>query len=263
MTSKDIPLPDDHADAVVMLPPHQLPYGANAKFDRRVQSVFHHYNAAKAEVLKFVDFVGLSLMEVRLADPDRSEGREIFNDAIKDIQSKMEIVKIRLSVRRLCREHPLAAMSKKHSSDSSGKSSSSSSSKTTPPSGTSTVDASSSGSSKRDGSSSSSKAAASSLSSPSDSVANSSSSGSSVSAPKSSKGSSSAAVGAVKSKTRALHKETDLEDISATSSDSDDDDSSDGDDKDDKDVVPSKRARRGEKKCLNQLFSVVADDVSF
>ena len=85
MSAKDISLPDDSADAVVLLPQHQHPFGANAKIDRRVQSVFFHYNAAKAEVLKFCDFVGLSLMEIRLADPDRSEGREMFNDAIKDI----------------------------------------------------------------------------------------------------------------------------------------------------------------------------------
>ena len=111
-----IQVPDDHHLAVKELPSGQDPFGAECKLDKRCQNVFFHYEVAKASVKKLMDQLGLSLMAMRLADPDTSEGKKILDATIKDIPNVAETFKIRLAMRRLCREDPMEALVKKRPS---------------------------------------------------------------------------------------------------------------------------------------------------
>ena len=238
----DVVVPDDHNAEIKILPDTQQPFGADSRIDRRVQSAFFHYNVAKESVLKFCSAIGLNMLSLRLANPATEEGRVLFNDAVKGIQSKMEVMKLKLAVDRLCLDQPFEALRKPQVAPSSSSSSKAPPDKTasqtsSPPDKGKTSHASKSSSSKSSSKSSTSSASRSSASS---SKSSSGQSGSSGSKPRDG--------------------DSGLVDVSESDSDSDVDDAAYVDPAE----PEAKRAKTGDgNKCLNQLFSRVASDVSF
>ena len=116
----DICVPLDHHEAVASLPASQNPYGSDCVLDRQWQAVFFHHDIPAAMVKKFISTVGASLLSLRLLNPDTSDGKDLFHKATKELsKNDVEIYKLKLAVRRLCRDEPLVSISKKRASNSS------------------------------------------------------------------------------------------------------------------------------------------------
>ena len=201
----EIAIPDDHRAAVKMLPLAQKPFGDACAMDRKVQSVMFHHDVPKDAMKKFTDAVGTSLVSLRMADPDTSDGKSLFEKAVKDMNVGAAH-KLKLAIRRLGKEEPFVALVKRAPPPEKNK-----------------------GDMKR--------------------VKSSSKSGD---GPGSSADASSAA---------ASTKDGDKDNYEVVSDgDLDDKDLDDNDDDDDEDG--DEKATSGGVRCLNQLFSRVANDVS-
>ena len=226
-----ISLPDDYREAVKMLPPSQEPFGKDFPLPLKFQSVFFHYDVPKGALKHFLDAVGYNRVSICMADPDSSDGKGFFGDAVKGIQHVAAVHKLRLAVRRICRPDPFAAIFKRVSSDSSSNASKSARHEK--------------GESAKSDASKASKASSSSKSA-------------GLASGDTSKGSK-AADPAKASSPKGAASEVYEEVSDAELSDSDisvDSTSSD-------DVDKAKKAKStGEAKCLNQLFNRVSNDVS-
>ena len=128
----EITVPEDHRAAVKMLPPTQKPYDDIA-LEPKAQSVMFHHNVPKDALKKFLEAVGDNLVSVRMADPDSTDGRCFFDKVTKDFNLGA-VHKLKLAIRRLAKDDPLAATFKRAASPK-GKSGSSKKSKSTSNSG--------------------------------------------------------------------------------------------------------------------------------
>ena len=228
-----VSLPEDFREAVKMLPPSQEPFGKDFPLPLKFQSVFFHYDVQRGALKHFLDAVGYNRVSICMADPDSSEGKSFFNDAVKGIQSIAAVHKLRLAVRRICRPDPFAPIYKRSSADS--------------PSRSSKASRLEKGESSKSDSSKASKA--------SSSVKGSSSTpGSATKGTKASDGVKATSSKAVTSEAYEEISDADLSDsdISVDSSTSSDE------------IGKTKKAKSsGEAKCLNQLFNRVSNDVCF
>lgn len=258
MSSITVPL--DHRMEVKMLPAAQYPFDKDCNLPRELQAMMFHYDVPKGVVTHFADGVGHNLMSFRLADPDSEGGKEIFNAVVKGIKSPAHVYKLRLVVRRLCRENPYAALSDKRpadGSDSAGSSKASRSSSDAHASGSSSKD--SSGSRKDTSSGGSKSSSGNSSKSSSGNASKSSLSGNSSKSAASSSGNSSkpSSSSTEPSKSSAHIEYEEVSGSDFADSDVNDDSDVESDEKDEKKFKAS-----GEVKCLNQLFHRVANDVS-
>ena len=137
----EITVPEDHRAAVKMLPPTQKPYDDIA-LEPKAQSVMFHHNVPKDALKRFLEAVGDNLVSVRMADPDSTDGRCFFDKVTKDFNLGA-VHKLKLAIRRLAKDDPLAATFKRAASPK-GKSGGSKKSKSSSNSGS--ADASSSSS---------------------------------------------------------------------------------------------------------------------
>ena len=240
----DIPLPQDHREAVRMLPANQHPFGAECGVNRVAQAVFFHYDITPEVLERVVGVLGGTMVSLRMADPDTPDGKDILDQCTREL-APGAVLKLKLALRRLCRADQLAPLKRPVSpsstddrpkvvriADPKGKSSSSSSSKGSSQSSASSSASGSKGSSTR-------------------------ASGSSPKPSASSSTSSAAATAAA-----AAVKEADDADVGEWS-----DGMADVSDEDlfedvDNDDVEKRTKSSGEVKCFNQLLSRVANDVS-
>ena len=107
----EIAIPDDHRMAVKMLPLSQKPYD-DVTLERKAQSVMFHYDVPKEAMKKFLGAVGDNLVSVRMADPDTSDGRSLFEKATKDF-GVGAVHKLKMAIRRLAKDEPFAAIFKR------------------------------------------------------------------------------------------------------------------------------------------------------
>ena len=230
----NIELPDDCRAAVQVLPETQHPFGADCQLPHRLQSVFFHYDVPKDAVKHFIAAVGANMVSIRMANPDSSDGKAFFAEAVRELQPPSAVFKLKRAVRRICLADPFAALSNKRSADPP----SSHSGKAAKPSG--------SGSKSLDGSSRPSSSGA---------------SGKDGSA----FGKDGSASSAKNSSKSDVGKESLYEDVSESdwSDDDDDDDDDDAKDPGDDGLEGKKSKSTSEVKCLNQLFNKVANDVSY
>ena len=85
MASTDITPPDNVDDAVVLLPAHQNPYGAQCKIDRELQSIMFHYEVRPQDVSIVEDEGYIDRRSLRYVHPGGAEDqKESFKECILD-----------------------------------------------------------------------------------------------------------------------------------------------------------------------------------
>ena len=85
MSNTDITPPANIDDAVVLLPAHQNPFGAQCKIDRELQSIMYHYEVRPQDVAIVEDEGYIDRRSLRYVHPGGAEDqKETFKECILD-----------------------------------------------------------------------------------------------------------------------------------------------------------------------------------
>ena len=102
--------PDDCNAAVIPLPDGQNPFGDDCTLDRKIQSVFHHYEV-DSDVANHIAEEGFKkIKDIRMADPDGNEEQRALFNSVTKCQNTLTVAVIRSAFRRLLRPNPYAAI---------------------------------------------------------------------------------------------------------------------------------------------------------
>lgn len=103
----DISAPKAYGDKVVLLPPHQFPYGADCKLDRSVQAFAFHYGLSQLNVDTLHILQLSSPLAFSTCDPDGDEEQVATCGLILTyFDNPVAVCLITKMIRRLCRKEP-------------------------------------------------------------------------------------------------------------------------------------------------------------